>query len=156
MTFPAATGLSWDALHPRALCGLSDLTLAMIITILARAERIGNWPEAVQLVIIVLLPKSDGGFRPIGLILWHPIIWMSTKRCSHHVGEGARPTISICGSRQRRRCGGVETRCSCRARCKMQPCLWHRFAGPGQSVRKDSPCIPSQGGHPTRLPAMAA
>ena len=80
MLFPAATGLSWDALHPRALCRLSDRTLAMVITILARAEKTGNWPEAVQLVIIVLLPKSDGGFRPIGLIPWLPRIWMRARR----------------------------------------------------------------------------
>ncbi len=81
MTFPAAMGLSWDALHPRALCRLSDRTLAMIITILARAERTGNWPEAVQLVIIVLLlPNSDGGFRPIGLIPWLPRMWRSARR----------------------------------------------------------------------------
>ena len=42
MTFPAATGLSWDALHPRALCRLSDRTFAMVITILARAEKNGG------------------------------------------------------------------------------------------------------------------
>ena len=66
MTFPDATGLSWDALHPRALCRLSDRTLAMIITILARAERTGNWPEAVELVIIVLLPKSGAASGPSG------------------------------------------------------------------------------------------
>jgi len=52
----------------------------MIITIFARAERTGNWPEAVELVIIVLLPKSDGGFRPIGLIPWLPRIWMRARR----------------------------------------------------------------------------
>ncbi len=80
MTFPEATGLSWDALHPRALCRLSDRTLARRITILARAEKTGNWPEAVELVIIVLLPKSDGGFRPIGLIPWLPRIWMRARR----------------------------------------------------------------------------
>ena len=80
LTFSADTGLGWDALHPRALCRCSDLTLALIITVLARAERTGNWPEAVQVIVIVLPPKSDGGFRPIGLIPWLPRIWMRARR----------------------------------------------------------------------------
>ena len=80
LSFAAETGLSWDALHPRALCRLSDLTLSLIITVLARAERTGNWPEAVHVIVIVLLPKSDGGFRPIGLIPWMPRIWMRARR----------------------------------------------------------------------------
>ena len=67
-------------MHPRALCRLTDKTLALIITLLARAERTGNWPEAVQLIVIVLLPKSDGRVRPIGLIPWLPRIWMRARR----------------------------------------------------------------------------
>ena len=95
MTFPAATGLSWDALHPRALCRLSDKTLARIIAILARAERTGQWPEAVRLLVIVLFPKSDGGFRPIGLIPWMPRIWMRARRdvATHWERKHYRPYL---------------------------------------------------------------
>eukprot|EP00973_Karenia_brevis_P071886 9989004-Karenia_brevis.AAC.1 len=67
-TFPVGTGLGWDALHPRALCRLSDELLLRLIFILSLCERGGGWPDVVKLVIIVLLPKSDGGFRPIGLL----------------------------------------------------------------------------------------
>ncbi len=81
MTFPAATGLSWDVLHPMSLCRLSDSTLALVITILSRAERTGNWPEAVEFVMIVLLPKSDGGRRPIGLFCTTVRIWWRARIC---------------------------------------------------------------------------
>ena len=43
-------------------------------------ESAGRWPSAVQMVIIVLLAKADGGFRPIGLIPAIPRIWMRVRR----------------------------------------------------------------------------
>ena len=79
-TFPCGTGLGWDDLHPRALLRLPDEVLEAIIAILRRCEREGSWPLAVRLVVVVLLPKSDGGFRPIGLLPLLPRIWMRTRR----------------------------------------------------------------------------
>ena len=68
MTFPTGTGLGWDGIHPRAICRLSESTLEWLAKVLYRCEVIGEWPEAVDVVIIALLPKSDGGLRPIGLM----------------------------------------------------------------------------------------
>ena len=79
-TFPVGTGLGWDAMHPRALCRLSDSTLLRLVAILHACERLGRWPASVWMVIIVLLPKADGGFRPIGLMPLLPRVWMRARR----------------------------------------------------------------------------
>ena len=68
MSFSVGTGLGWDGLHPRALCRLSRPTLETNIIRLMRCEKSRDWPAAIYLIGIVLLPKSDGGFRPIGLL----------------------------------------------------------------------------------------
>ena len=43
-------------------------------------EEDGEWPEAVALVIIALLPRTDGGFRPIGLMPFMPRLWARVRR----------------------------------------------------------------------------
>ncbi len=79
-SFAAATALGWDALHPRALLRLSDELLIALVRILLVAEFRGEWLAAVALVIIVLLPKPDGGRRPIGLLPLLPRVWMRVRR----------------------------------------------------------------------------
>jgi hypothetical protein len=59
---------------------LPDEVLEAVIALLMRCEREGNWPLAVRLVVVVLLSKSDGGFRPIGLLALLPRIWMRARR----------------------------------------------------------------------------
>ena len=44
------------------------------------AERSGRWQDGVGLVIIVLIPKGDGTYRPIGLMPWLPRLWMRARR----------------------------------------------------------------------------
>ena len=78
--FPASTGLGWDNLHPRALLRLSDGLLLALLRLLTACERIGRWPKAVAMVVIALLPKPDGGRRPIGLFPWLPRVWMKVRR----------------------------------------------------------------------------
>ncbi len=80
MTFPVDTGLGWDGIHPRCLNRLSKELLAWLVLILKRSEKSGRRQEAVELIIIVLLPKPDGGFRPIGLHALLPRLWMKTRR----------------------------------------------------------------------------
>ena len=67
-TFPAGTGLSWDGVHPRAMLRLDDDTLYLWMAFFEQCERHGCWPKGVGVVVVVLLPKAEGGFRPIGLI----------------------------------------------------------------------------------------
>ena len=75
-TFPTGTGLGWDGIHPRALLRLPDDMLLQWLAFYLKCEREGKWPAAVGVVVVVLLPKPDGGFRPIGLLPKDPRIWM--------------------------------------------------------------------------------
>ena len=79
-TLPVETGLGWDLWHPRVIERLSYSTLILLVTILLECEQTGEWPAGVSLVLIALLPKPDGGFRPIGLLPTAPRLWMRARR----------------------------------------------------------------------------
>ena len=55
-------------MHPKAVTRLSRQLVEMLVQIRMDCEKIVEWPEAIELVLIALLPKNDGGNRPIGLI----------------------------------------------------------------------------------------
>ena len=67
-TFSARTGLGWDKPHPRVACRCVDGAILALVRILVLCEFRGEWPEAIGVVIICLLPKPDGGRRPIGFL----------------------------------------------------------------------------------------
>ena len=79
-SFPVGTGLGWDAMHPRALLRLPEKLLEAFVTLITWCERLGRWPQFSQLVVVVLLPKPDGGFRPIGLLPMLARIWSRARR----------------------------------------------------------------------------
>ena len=79
-TFPSETGLGWDLWHPRVIERLSRSTLLLLVAILMECENTGEWPSGVALVLIALLPKPDGGYRPIGLLPTPPRLWMRARR----------------------------------------------------------------------------
>ena len=54
--------------------------LMALLRLLFVCECQGRWPLAVALVIIALLPKPEGGRRPIGLFPLLPRIWMRIRR----------------------------------------------------------------------------
>ena len=60
-TFPADTGLGHDHVSPRALLRLSDLAIAALVKLFMAFEKRGSWTEVLDLVLIVLLPNTDGG-----------------------------------------------------------------------------------------------
>ena len=66
-TFAEDVGLGWDKLHPRALLRCSDSVLRLLIQVFLMAESVGRWFPQVGVVLVVLIPKPDGGRRPIGL-----------------------------------------------------------------------------------------
>lgn len=78
-TFPGAVGLGWDKMHPRALARCSDLVINAFITLMLLAEACGSWHESVGVIMVVLLPKPDGGRRPIGLFPTVVRIWMRIR-----------------------------------------------------------------------------
>ena len=67
MSFPADTGLGHDNVSPRAFARLSHDALLALAALYLAFERFGEWPDLLDLVLIVLLPKGDGEYRPIGL-----------------------------------------------------------------------------------------
>ena len=79
-SFAAGAGLGWDGVHPRALLRLPDEVHRQWMALLLKCEREGRWPRQVGIVVVVLLPKPDGGFRPIGLLPHLPRIWMRARR----------------------------------------------------------------------------
>ena len=78
-TFPIHTGLGADNLAPRAVARLSDDAIHMLCLLFMAFEATGGWCQALNLVLIVLLPKSDGGRRPIGLFCTLIRVWMRAR-----------------------------------------------------------------------------
>ena len=78
-TFPIATGLGADNIAPRAFGRLSAQALVALTALFLAFEQHGTWCEVLDLVLIVLLPKGEGGFRPIGLFPTVIRLWMRTR-----------------------------------------------------------------------------
>ena len=90
-TFPTETDLGWGQWHPRVIERLSHSTLLLLVAILIECEKTGEWPAGFALVLIALLPKPDGGFRPIGLLPTPPRIWMRARRKAARRWEELNP-----------------------------------------------------------------
>ena len=86
-SFPVGTGVSTDNLAPRAFLRLSDAMLTGLCAILMACELLGAWPQAIRLVLIMLLPKPDGGRRPIGLFPAIIRTWARARCCIAHRWE---------------------------------------------------------------------
>ena len=95
VTFPAHTGLGGDNASPRAYDRLSDAALEALARLLLLCEIIGSWPMFIRLIYIVLLPKPDGGRRPIGLFISIMRIWMRARSSVARQWEAmnARPCL---------------------------------------------------------------
>ena len=77
--FPMGTGLGWDQLHPRALQRISRNAFGALMRLFMLAELLGRWPTNIGVVIVALIPKSDGGRRPIGLCPTLIRLWMRIR-----------------------------------------------------------------------------
>ncbi len=92
-SFACGTGLGWGALHSRALLLCSDPFMDKILKLLMLCEATCGWPEAVTLIVVVLLPKPHGGFRPIGLL---PVLPNASEEgCGHYVGASERAAVCV-------------------------------------------------------------
>ena len=78
-TFAPEVGLGWDKTHPRALARCSDEVLDALIKLFVLCETLGIWPKAIGVIIVVLIPKADGGRRPIGLFPNFVRLWMRIR-----------------------------------------------------------------------------
>ena len=78
-TFADRSGLGWDRLHPKALRRLPEAMVDELGVILMEAEEAGTWEEAVGVVVTALIPKGDGGWRPIGLMPTVVRVWARVR-----------------------------------------------------------------------------
>ena len=78
-SFPPNTGLGADNVGPRGVRRLSKEGKTALADLLNEMEDDGNWADILQLILIVLLDKSDGGKRPIGLFPTIIRIWMRAR-----------------------------------------------------------------------------
>ena len=79
-TFAARTGRGCEDFHPRWFGWLSDDLICKLIALLHRIEDVGYWPGNVRHTIIALIPKNDGGRRPIGLLPALVRLWEKIRR----------------------------------------------------------------------------
>ena len=78
-SFLGNTGFGADNIAPRAIARLSSPSIQALIALFLCFEAVGDWCMAVNLVLIVLLPKPDGGIRPNGLFPTIIRIWMRAR-----------------------------------------------------------------------------
>jgi hypothetical protein len=78
-SFPIGTGLGADNISPRAFMRLSRSAIIAFATLLMAFEKKGGWCQILNLILIVLLPKATGGFRPIGLFPTVIRLWMRAR-----------------------------------------------------------------------------
>ena len=60
-SFPANSGLGGDNIAPKAIARLSRPAIRALIAFFLFFEASGEWCQAVNVVLTVLLPKPDGG-----------------------------------------------------------------------------------------------
>jgi hypothetical protein len=83
LAFPAGTAIGTDRYHPRVLLRLSPSILIALMTLFGLCEILGMWPSVVTDVLIILLGKPAGGFRPIGFFPTFVRVWFRAR--SKHI-----------------------------------------------------------------------
>ncbi len=67
-SFPRKTGVGVEGITPSDFDALDDDGIESCISVLLACEAIGYIPKLLALVIVKMIPKKDGGRRPIGLM----------------------------------------------------------------------------------------
>ena len=79
-TYKERTGLGCDDFHPRWFGWLSPELLSAFAVLLTAIEGIGLWPAQLQGILVPLIPKADGGRRPIGLLAALVRVWERIRK----------------------------------------------------------------------------
>ena len=79
-TFKPDTSIGCDSFSPRSLANLSSQLRQCIADFLNAAEQQGRWPTEIATSIIHLIPKTDGGRRPIGVLPTIVRVWERTRK----------------------------------------------------------------------------
>ena len=81
-SFPSNTAVGADNISPGAVARLSLDALRALSILLLAFETLGIWCPALDLVLIVLLPKSAGGFRAAAHLHVTPARPLVQRRCA--------------------------------------------------------------------------
>ena len=106
-SFKERTGIGIDGIAPNQLDWMSDVLLERTIELLEAIEEKGAWPGAVATALMHLIPKAQGGRRPIALVATVVRIWVKCRKreveawketCRRHYdwmgrGKGAEKAI---------------------------------------------------------------
>ena len=98
-SFPIGTGVGVDNISPRAIDRLTEEALDSLVYILHACEKNGEWGRCNNLVLTVLLPKADGGVRPIGLLPTVTRIWMRARNDVARKWEAENADPSLFGGK---------------------------------------------------------
>ena len=82
--------VSADKLHPKHISILSMHAKEALARLYTAFELAGNFPEQERKVVTVLIPKSDGGLRPV--VCSKPYTEYMPRRDPMRLGRGALPT----------------------------------------------------------------
>ena len=77
--YKTRTGLGGDFWHPRQIGWLSDDALRCLADLWGWCEVLRTWPVQVKLLILFLLPKDEGGARPIALLPTMVRLWEACR-----------------------------------------------------------------------------
>ena len=79
-SYPISTSETVGGFQPRHVSALGDEALDTLSTILAVVELLGLWPEQLAIIIVQLLDKPKGGYRPICLFAASVHVWERMRR----------------------------------------------------------------------------
>ncbi len=77
--FPRRTGIGVEGILPADFDALDDEGITVCIEIMLACEAIGHIPDVIALILVRLIPKRDGGRRPIGLLPSLYRIWAKVR-----------------------------------------------------------------------------
>ena len=79
-TFKKHTGVGGDSIHPRTFGWLTDEALSGVADLLSAVESTGLWPRQIAIILIALIPKPEGGKRPVGILRGLVRLWERVRR----------------------------------------------------------------------------
>ena len=79
-SFPTDTSMGCDSFPPSAIASMSEELRGCIADFLNLAEKEGAWPEKATAALMHLIPKTDGGRRPIGVLPSIVRIWERVRK----------------------------------------------------------------------------
>ncbi len=78
-SFPRTTGVGVEGITPADFDALDDYGIEACIDVMMSCEAAGYIPRAIALILVRMIPKKDGGRRPIGLLPSLYRIWAKVR-----------------------------------------------------------------------------